>query len=427
MAPSVPSPETITRVELPNGITILIYENHSSPSVIVSGYLWSGSLSETAEQAGLSSFTAGMLMRGTESRTFSQINEALESVGAQLSFHSGVHTVGFGGKALVEDLDLLLDILADSLRQPVFPVGEVEKLRGQIMTGLQRRSHDTQRMARLTFNALLFPDHPYGRSVQGYEETIPGLSRDDLVRYYRDHYAPEGMVVAVVGAVTAGSALERVRAALGSWQPAGATPNRSIPPAVHLSKQRRQAVTIEGKTQSDMMLGWPAMKRTDPDLIRARLTNTILGVFGMMGRLGKNVRDRQGLAYYVYSSLEAGIGAGPWVAIAGVNPANVQRAIDGILDETRRLRDEPLPPGELADSQSFLTGSMPLRLETNEGAASMILDMERYELGLDYLERYPGLVNAVTAQDVQEMAQKYLDPEVYALAIAGPDAGERPA
>ena len=389
--------------------------------MVIGGYLWAGSLSETPEQAGLSSFTAGMLMRGTETRTFGQINEALESAGAQLGFHSGVHTVGFGGKALAEDLDLLLDIVADSLLHPTFPASEAEKLQGQILTGLQRRAFDTRRMARLTFDALLYPDHPYGRSVLGYEETISGLGSDHVADYYRDHYSPEAMTIAIVGAVSAGAALDRVETVLGGWQVPAVTPNRSIPPAVPLDQSRRQTVAIEGKTQSDIVLGWPGLTRSDPDYMKAHVANTILGVFGMMGRLGDSVRDEQGLAYYVYSQLEAGLGAGPWSAIAGVNPAYVNQATDGILHEVRRLRDEPVPAEELADTQSFLTGSMPLRLETNEGIANTLLNMERYELGFDYLLRYAGLVNAVTVQDLQQIAQSYLDPDCYALAIAGPD------
>jgi zinc protease len=130
MTASLPSSETITRVELPNGIIVLAYENFSSPAVVIGGSLWAGALSEPSEQAGLASFTAGMLMRGTKSHTFTQINEALESVGAQLGFRAGVHTVGFGGKALAEDLDLLLEFLAGSLRHPTFPVEEVDKLQG---------------------------------------------------------------------------------------------------------------------------------------------------------------------------------------------------------------------------------------------------------------------------------------------------------
>ena len=195
---SLPSPETITRVDLPNGIALLVYENHSSPSVVISGYLWAGSLSDAPDQ----------------------INDVLESVGARLGFHSGVHTIGFGGKALAEDLDLLLGVLADSLQQPTFPPQEVEKLRGQILTGLQRRSHDTRRMATLTFDALLYPNHPYGLSILGYEETVPGLSREDLVHYYQGHYAPAGMVIAIVGAVSAQATIQKVQKALGGRLPA---------------------------------------------------------------------------------------------------------------------------------------------------------------------------------------------------------------
>jgi zinc protease len=136
-------------------------------------------------------------------------------------------------------------------------------------------------------------------------------------------------------------------------------------------------VPLAGKTQSDVVLGWPGLARRDPDFMKAFLANTVLGVFGMMGRLGDSVRDEQGLAYYVYSSLQAGLGAGPWVAIAGVSPASVDRAIDGILEQVQRLRTEPVPAGELADSQAFLTGSMPLRLETNEGLAGTLLEALR--------------------------------------------------
>ncbi len=422
MTSSTLSPKTVTRVELPNGIVVLVYENHASPSVVLAGYLWAGALSEAPGKDGLASFTAGMLMRGTRNRTFGQINEALESVGAQLGMHSGMHTVGFGGKALAEDLDLLLDILAGSLQEPVFPADEGEKLRGQILTGLQRRADDTRHMARLTFDALLYPDHPYGRSLQGYEETVSGLTRDDLVSYYQGHYSPQGMVISVVGAVSAAVVVDKVRAALGGWQAPGVIPNLDIPPSVELAGAQRQMVPIAGKTQSDIILGWPGLARNDPDFMKAQLANTVLGVFGMMGRLGDTVRDEQGLAYYVYSHLEAGLGAGPWLTIAGVNPANVERAIEGILRQVRRLRDELVPEGELADSQSYLTGSMPLRLETNEGVGGTLLAIERYDLGYDYLDRFAGLVNAVTVEDVQEMAHKYLDPELYALAVAGPES-----
>jgi len=417
---SIPSPETITRAELPNGIVVLARENPISPSVVINGYLWAGSLSEEASQAGLASIVSGMLMRGTETRTFGEINASLESVGAQLGFSVGVHTTAFGGKALSEDIDLLLDVLDDCLEHPVFPSAELERLRGQILTGLQRRAFDTERMASLTFDALLWPDHPYGRSVQGYEETVPGLSGEDVAHFHRQRYSPRGMVITVVGAVAPEAVVEKVHAKLGGWLASDAVPNLEIPRRVGLDERRVRAVPVPGKTQSDIVIGWPGLARTDPDFFRAYLANTVLGVFGMMGRLGDNIREEQGLAYYVYSELETGLGQGSWSAIAGVSPENVDRTVESICGEVRRLREEPVPAEELIDSQLYLTGSMPLRLETNEGVARSLLDMERYGLGLDYLQRFPGLVNAVTVGDVREVAHRYLDPDIYALAVAGP-------
>jgi zinc protease len=154
------------------------------------------------------------------------------------------------------------------------------------------------------------------------------------------------------------------------------------------------------------------------------LCNTILGVFGLMGRLGEKVRDEQGLAYSSYSHLSGGPGPGPWRIVAGVNPANVNQAVESIRAEVRRMCEEPVGKDELSDSQAYLTGSMPLHLETNSGVAGTMLSMERYDLGLDYLQRYADTINEITPQRVQAAAQRWLDPDAYALAVAGPPEGD---
>jgi zinc protease len=418
---SIPGPEDIVRTELPNGIVLLVRENHASPSVVVSGYLVAGGRDETAEQAGLAAFTAGMLTRGTTRRTFDQIYEAVESVGASLGLSAGVHHTGFGAKSLAEDLPLVLDVLADVLRNPTFPAEETEKLRGEILTDLEERTHDTQRMAGLTFYELAYPpEHPYHRSLAGYPETVSALSRTDLLTFYQQYYSPQGMVIVIVGAVQAREALAQVEAALGDWQ-APAIPRPPLPSVPRLSQTRQRFVPIPGKTQSDIILGYPGPARSEPDFLDAAVCNTVLGVFGMMGRLGDRVRDEQGLAYYSYSRLEGGPGPGAWKVIAGVNPANVERAVESIRAEIHRICQEPVPEEELADSQAFLVGSLPLRLETNEGMAAAIVDMERYGLGLDYLQRYADLIREITPERVQEAAQRWLDPDAYALAVAGPE------
>lgn len=417
---SIPGPEDFIRHELPNGIVVLVRENHASPSVVVSGYLAVGAYDETDEEAGLAAFTASALSRGTRRRTFERLYEEVESVGASFAVSAGVHHTGFGAKSLAEDLPLVLDVLADVLRNPIFPAEEVEKLRGEILTELEERAHDTRRMAALTFRELAYPrGHPYGRSRIGYPETISRLTREDLEAFYRKGYGPRGMVIAVVGAVEAGQALTQVEEAFGDWEGAGfdRTP---LPPVEPPTAVRQKFVPIAGKTQADIVLGLPGPPRTDPAFLDAMLCNTVLGVFGMMGRLGEKVRDEQGLAYYAYSRIEGGHGPGPWTVVAGVNPVNVNRALDSIRGEIRRICEEPVPPQELADSQAFLVGSLPLRLETNEGVARAILEMEQYNLGLDYLQRYADLIREITPERVQAAAQRWLDADAYVLAIAGP-------
>lgn len=417
---SIPGLNDITRHEMRNGIVVLVRENHNSPSVVTSGYLQAGGYDERPEQAGLAAFAAAALMRGAAKRGFEQIYEELESVGAKVGVSAGTHTTGFGTKSLIEDLPLALDVLADVLRHPTFPLGEVEKLRGEILTDLEERAHDTRRMAGLTFYELAYPqEHPYARSLSGYTETISQLSRNDLAEFHAGGYGPQGMVIVVVGAVKTADALAQIESALGDWE--GHIYERPpLPDAPPITEVRERTVHIPGKTQSDIVLGYPGPSRTSQDFLDAVVCNTILGVFGLMGRLGEKVREEQGLAYYSFSRVDGGPGPGPWRTIAGVNPANVEQAVAGIRAEINRICTEPVGEEELADNKAFITGSLPLRLETNEGMAQAILNMERYNLGLDYLQRYADLVNEITVERVQGVAQRWLDPDAYALAVAGP-------
>lgn len=420
MSVALPGPSDITRLVLPNGIVLLVRENRVSPSVVLTGSLHVGACDERAESAGLASFTADMLMRGTESRSFDEIYEALEGVGASLGISGGTHSTGFGGKSLGEDLPLMLDVLSDCLRRPSFALEEVERVRGEILADLAERAHDTRRMANLTFYELMYPEgHPYAVSLSGYPETIEGIGRNDLAGFYAEGYGSQGMIVVVVGAVDTDEVVACVDEAFGDWQ--GQTAARDpLPEVSPIADVRERRVEIRGKMQSDIVLGYPGPPRTHPCFLEARVCNTILGVFGLMGRLGEKVRDEQGLAYSSYSRLSGGPGPGPWRVVAGVSPANVERAIESIRDEIRRICEELVEQKELSDCQAYLTGSMPLQLETNAGVATSILSMERYQLGLDYLERYEGLIKAVTAEGVQAAAQRWLDPDAYALAVGGP-------
>lgn len=417
---SIPGPDDITRVELENGITILARSNFSSLSVNVGGFLAVGGLSDPDDRLGLSDFTATALMRGTSQRDFQAIYDTVESVGASLGFNGATHTTGFGGKALSEDLSLLLELLAETLREPAFPGQQVMRLRAQLLTGLAIRAQNTREMSSLAFDQIVYKNHPYSRPEDGYPETVQNIAREDLVSFHNEHYGPRGMVISVVGAVDPQKAVSLVQEYLGDWSNPRHPDSPELPPLTPLERSVTQRVEIPGKIQSDIVMGVAGPPRRSPDYFAAALGNSILGQFGMMGRIGEVVREKAGLAYYAYSSMSGGLGPGPWSVSAGVNPAAEDQSIELIQGEIRRFVTELVTDDELSDSQSSTIGRLPLALESNGGVAAALLNLERYNLGLDYYQRYADRVNAVTVEDVRETAQKYFDPDALAIAIAGP-------
>jgi zinc protease len=418
---SLPGPDDVVVRTLPNGLTVLARENFSSPAVVLAGLLRAGSQDEPTEHAGLASMVATMLMRGTAHRTFDEINETIEGVGASMAVYAGVHTTRFSTKSLAEDFPTLLEVLADVLRHPTFPEDHLERVRAQRLTVLRERENNTQAVAERLFHELAYPDrHPYHTPADGTVESVQALTRDDLVRFYESHYEPRDGVVVVVGAIPAEEAIAQVQSAFEDWPVIEGRVRPEMPPVERPAEPKRAFRPVPGKTQSDIVIGAPAISRTDPDYLPAHLANTVLGVFGLMGRLGESVRDEQGLAYYARSSLDSAVGPGAWSASAGVAPDKVDQAVETILKEFARLGSEPVPDEELDDSKSFLTGSLPLRLETNEGVARSLLDIVFYDLGLDYLQRYADLINAIGPSEVQRVAATYLNPDAYVLAVAGP-------
>lgn len=415
-----PSPDTIHRHVLDNGITVLIYENMSSNTVAIEGVIRAGAVAEPAERAGLADFTSDLLIRGAPGWTFESIAEALESVGAGVSFGSGRHTTGFSTYSLVEDLDLVLDIASRSLFQPAFPAEHVERVRGQTITGLQMRANSTRDMARLAFYEAAYPDHPFGRSVHGYEETVARLSRDDVVEFHARHFGPRDMIIGLAGALPAEEALARLASTFGSWRNDSQQVVDLVGDVARPVGLVQRAVAMPDKHQVDLMLGLPGPRRSAPDYLDASLMNTILGVFGMMGRIGQKVREEQGLAYYASSRLHGGLGPGPWAATAGVAPDKVDQAVTSIREEIRRIQDEPVTADELSDSQAYRTGSLPMSLETNSGLVDVITDMELYDLGMDYLQTYTARIAAITPVEITAAARKYLSADDLVIAMAGP-------
>ncbi len=417
---SLPGPGNITRAQLSNGIVVLARSNFNSPSVVVSGYLKCGSLFDPLEKLGLADFTASALMHGTQTRSFQEIYEALESVGANLSIEGSTHSTGFGSKALAEDLKLLLQLLSEALRQPSFPEQQVERLRTQIMTRLAIRAQDTGEMAAQAFDSLAYADHPYRLPEEGYPETVQAITRQDMVEFHRRHFGPSGMVIVVVGGVDPQEAVNQVEEVFADWENPEQPAPLELPPITPVTQTATERVTIPGKSQVDIVMGAPGPSRFSSDFFAAILGNSVLGQFGMMGRIGDAVREKAGLAYYAYSSLAGGLGPGPWTMLAGVDPSKVEQTIQLVTQEVARFTREPVERNELSDSQANFIGRLPLSLESNGGVAGALLNLERYDLGMDYYLRYPDLVRSVTVEQVLETARTYLDPERLAIGMAGP-------
>ena len=416
---AMPGPETIVVHEYANGLRLYIYENHAVPAVVVDGSLVAGNVFDPPEKSGLAALVAAMLRRGTRSHTFDELNDIIESAGAAVEISGGRHATDIYANCLSEDLGLVLDLLAEMLREPTFPADQFERLKQQTLTHIQEREHDTRSMAFITFRRLLYGEqHPYGLPVTGLRETVERITLEDVRAFYERHIGARGAQLVIVGDVDPAAVIDKVGQVLGDWQ--GHVADLELPPVAPLDEGRSARVPIADKTQSDIVLGWLGIPRKHPDWTPLVVANAIWGQFGMGGRIGDNVREKQGLAYYAYGSVDGNFGPGAWTATAGVAPENVERAINSILAEARRLREEPVAPEELADVQTYLIGSLPIRLETNEGLASAIADMAWYDLGLDYLQKTEERVRAVTVEDVQRMAQTYMDPERYVLSVAGP-------
>ena len=416
---ALPGSEDTARLTLSNGIVLLCRSNFNSPTVAIKGYLAAGSLHDSTDKLGTAVFTAAALSRGTQTRSFEDIFNELESVGASLGISSGTHITAYNGRCLVEDLPMVLDLLSDQLRHPIFPTAELERMRKQFLTSLNMREQSTGAQVDMAFDKLVYGEHIYARPDEGYPHTVCAITREDMAAFHAAAYGPRGMVLCLVGAIEPARAQELAEQALGAWQNPGQLPPIELPPVTQ-PPPTRQHIALKGKVQTDLVLGTLAMERKSPHYLPAILGNHILGQFGMMGRIGASVRERSGLAYYASSSVSGGTLPGTWDVQAGVNPKNLEKAINLILDEIDIFTREGVTRQELTDSQDSFIGRLPLSLESNSGVAKALVGLERKNLGLDHFYNYENRVRAITPEMVVETARQYLGHGQFAISTAGP-------
>lgn len=414
------------RTVLSNGIVVLAQPRPDEAAIDGTIRIRAGHVATGEATPGLPGVMATMLTRGTENRSFEQYNEEIDTLAASFGASASRGSVDVGWHALAEDLDSVLDIAADVIFNPTFPADELDKIRPQVLTGIEEQEQDTGTMAGRAMNELLYPDgHPYRILSGGTRESITAMSRDDLAAYHQAWLGPDVTTIALTGGVRdLDDLVQRIERVFGGWQKPVPTPQTA--PAVEPIKATERLVKgIEGKSQADISIAYPTLPRSHDDYYALQVANLILGQLGLMGRLGSEVRDKNGMAYYVYSALSGGTENSLWTSRAGVDPGNVDKAIDGIVGELRRLRTEPVSEQELADAKSYMIGSLPLGLESLGGVTDLLLTLEKFGLGLDYLEKYPAIISAITTEDVLRAAQTHLDEDRLAIGIAGPADPDR--
>ena len=416
----IPGSETITKLALDNGITVLSFSNMNSRSIYIIGILKGGGVLDPIGKTGLAHFTATLLSRGTRNLSFSDFHSLLESSGANLVFSCGSQHAWFRGKALAEDVKLLFRLTSDSLRSPSFNQEYIERLRNQLITGLTIRDQDTSETASLLLDRHLFPKHPYGQPIDGYIETIQSITTSDIIQFHKQMYSPDDLIIVVAGAIDIHEIRDLSQKYFSSWKKYEATPSKHqvIPPPP--TGIIRKHIFIEGKSQADLLMGCFSPFRTSPDYLPVFIGNNILGQFGLMGRIGKAVRSKSGLAYSASSNISAWADVGIWEFSAGVNPENVEKTIYLIRKEIKRFVKSQVTGQELENSKSHLIGRMPMSLESNAGLANAILTMQRFELGFDYYQKYTDRINSITSEQILTASKNYLHPDHLVITSAGP-------
>jgi len=406
------------RTVLDNGAVLVSMALPTNPFIAIRGSVPSGVVAE-GKDFGVAEFMARLLLSGTRRSSAAKISDRLEGIGATVEFHNSEEALVFQGRCMRETVGPTVRTIVECLTESTFPPKEVERVRGEILNDLRIEADDTRHRALRALSAAVFPrDHPYGRDPKGDESRARAIRRMDVVDFHETYVGPESMIVAVTGDVDPELIEEDIAAPLSRMRANGRVAPAVPPLPVH--RPRASWISMPHKSQADIAIGTQAPPRRHDDYYALHLADLVFGRIGLFGRLGRNLRDEQGLAYYAFSSLEARTAAGLWSIAAGVNPANLEKAIRGIRNELDRLRTDPFTTEEVRDGKDNQVGSLIVSLERNAEVAAELHRMEYYGLGMDFLERYADIVRGLSDDRVREVARKYFDPASCSMVVAGP-------
>jgi zinc protease len=412
-----------SRTVLENGVSVLAKEARSTPSVAISLAMRAGSAGDPAGAEGTAWLLSRVIDRGTVSRSAADIAEALDSRGISVNIGVTRHLFSLTCTCLVEDFEPVLALLGEIVMTPSLHEAEIATRKGEVITAIRQDDDSPAVRATEALMALLYPGgHPYGRRTKGSIEIVEGLTRAELASFHAQRFGPGALTAVIVGDVDVTRARDVCAHTFSGWGQSGVRDDSdpTLTLAAEAAGRRRKVIPMMNKSQADIAYGFVTITRRDPAYYAFWLMNNVFGQYALGGRLGDSIRERQGMAYYVSSSLDANVAAGPLTIRAGISPKNVDRAVASIDEEVASLITEGITQKELDDSRRYLVGSIPRALETNAAIANFLQTEEFFGLGLDYDVRLPDLLGAVTLEEANAAARRALNPDRATVVIAGP-------
>ncbi|HZI61394.1 MAG TPA: pitrilysin family protein [Pyrinomonadaceae bacterium] len=410
---SIPTPREIT---LPNGLTVVVVEDNRLPLVSYRLAFRVGGAFDPPELPGLTDLLAGLLPEGTQSRTSREIAEETARMGASLSAGANSDYTIVAASALSQFNDRILDLMADVVLHPSFPENEVELAKQNTKESLRQQRAQPSFLASEMVSRVMFGDHPYS-VVAPTPESIDRSSRDEFVRFHRSKFVPNSAVFIIVGDVRYDDVLRRLESLFSTWE-RGEDLVTNFPAPPMRTKRTAFVIDRHGSAQSNIIIANSGITRTNPDYFPLLLMHTVLGA-NASSRLFMNLREEKGYTYGAYTNLDARRTAGTFRATAEVRTPVTGDSLKEFLYELNRIRNERVSEKEISDAKSYLTGVFPIRLETQEGLTDQLVQIKMLRLPDDYLTLYRDRVQAVTLEEIQTVAQKYVKPDEAAVIVVG--------
>ncbi len=401
---------------LSNGLTAVAIKNPGVSTCAVTVSLKVGQLDEGSNEHGLAYLMGACLDEGSKKRTSLELDQAVENIGGSLE--CGVT----GGTILcpAEERSKAVRLLREAVLEPVFPGREVRRVQSESLAEIEAELADPRMCGQREFRRQVYGSHPYARPSFGSAEQLAAYKPSDLVRFHKKWFVPQEGFVAISGPGEVGESLDLLAKAFRSFK--GKAPVHPVPTAPEMPKKSVSTHLPMEREQVHVFLGHPGVRRNNPDFYALSVMDHILGSGpGFTSRITRKLRDDMGLCYTVHAAATSGAGLEPGIVSAyiGTSPEHRQKAIDGFIKEIKTIRDTLPTEDELADVKAYLTGSFVFGLERNSNLVGYAIRAKRYGLGYGYIHEFPGLIKAITLEDVQAAAQKHLDPARLVTVSAG--------